>query len=343
ILEIRAGYPPEDRLDERDRAAAEWAWTQGVPTGRGSTTLPAASWLFLPMQTTRGMVGVLGVRAEGKDAPPTPEESRLLEALAGQAAMAIERTILVADVEAASVAAETDRLRTAVLSSLSKELKAPIGAIVAATDRLIATDAAGLPATERRAAAMSIQEEAEQLDHFMQNLVHMTRLDTGGLRPHPDWANLADIVGEALDRAKKLLHKRQLRVDIDPAVPPLRVDRVLLEQVFFNLIDNACKYSPPDSRIGIWARRHDDRLLIEISDEGPGIPAEDREKVFDMFYRGAAVGAAGGLGLAVCRGIVEAHDGRIRVEAGLHNVGASICIQLPLPEDEAAPVEEEAS
>ena len=331
-LEIRAGYPPEDFLEERDRGAAEWAWAHGVPAGRGSTTLPAASWLFLPMHTTRGAIGVLGVRIEGDDAPPTPEQSRLLEALAGQAALAIERTNLVGDVEAASLATATDRLRSAVLSSLSKELKTPIASIVAAAGRLVEADVAGMAAAERKEAAVSIQEEAERLEHFVQNLIDMNRLGSGGLHPGADWTDLNTIVAEVLDRAKKVLKGRRVQIDIDPELPRLRVDRVMMEQVFFNLIDNACKYSPPDSRIVIWSRRHGDKLLVEVSDEGPGIPPEEREKVFDLFYRADGAGSGiDGLGLAVCRGIVEAHGGRIRVESGLNDVGASLCIQLPLP------------
>jgi two-component system sensor histidine kinase KdpD len=302
-----------------------------VPTGRGSTTLPTASWLFLPMQTTRGPVGVLGVQMEGGDTPPTPEQSRLLEALAGQAALAIERTTLVADVETANLASETDRLRDAVLSSLSNELKTPISTIIAATSRLNECFAGDAPTAEREEAVLAIQEEAERLDHFVQNLLEMTRLGSGGLHPRPDWVDFTDIVEEALDRAKKLLKDRVIRLDIDPGLPRLRVDRVLMEQVFFNLIDNACKYSPTDSRIGIWARRLGDRLMIEVTDEGPGIPAEDREKVFVMFSR--VEGGATGLGLAVCRGIIEAHGGHIRIESGLNDVGASVCIQLPLPEE----------
>ena len=335
-LEIRAGYPPEDFLEERDRGAAEWTWSHGVPAGRGSTTLPAASWLFLPMHTTRGAIGVLGVRIEGNDAPPTPEQSRLLEALAGQAALAIERTNLVGDVEAASLTAATDRLRSAVLSSLSKELTTPIASIVAAAGRLVAADAAGMAADERKEAAVSIQEEAERLEHFVQNLIDMNRLGTGGLHPGADWTDLNAIVADVLDRAQKLLKGRRVLIDIDPELPRLRVDRVMMEQVFFNLIDNACKYSPPDSRIVIWSRRRGDKLLVEVSDEGPGIPPEEREKVFDMFYRAdGAGGGIDGLGLAVCRGIIEAHGGRIRVESGLNDVGASICMQLPLPGEEA--------
>lgn len=334
-LEIRAGYPPEDFIEERDRGAAEWTWSHGVPAGRGSTTLPSASWLFLPMHTTRGAIGVLGVRVEGDDAPPTPEQSRLLEALAGQAALAIERTNLVGDVEAASLATATDRLRSAVLSSLSKELKTPIASIVAAAGRLVAADAAGMAPAERQEAAVSIQEEAERLEHFVQNLIDMNRLGTGGLHPGADWTDLNAIVADVLDRAQKLLKGRRVLIDIDPELPRLRVDRVMMEQVFFNLIDNACKYSPPDSRILIWSRRRGDKLLIEVSDEGPGIPPAERGKVFDMFYRAAGAGSGiDGLGLAVCRGIIEAHDGRIRVESGLNDVGASICIQLPLSGEE---------
>lgn len=338
-LEIRAGYPPEDRIDERDRAAAEWAWTRCVPTGQGSTTLPTASWLFMPMQTARGPIGVLGVRLQSGTVALTPEQSRLLESLAGQAALAIERTSLVADVETAKLASETDRLRGAVLSSLSKELKTPVVSILAAASQLVQADERGLDPDARRDLALLVEDEAERLDHFIQNLLDMTRLGSGMLKPRADWVDLRDVVDAALDRAARLLKQRRVCIDIDPALPRLQLDRVLIEQVLFNLIDNACKYSPDDSRIGIWARRRGDRVLLEVSDDGPGIPSGDRERVFDMFYRveGAAGSAATGLGLAISRGIIEAHGGKIRAESGLNDVGAAICIQLPLVE---APVPE---
>jgi two-component system sensor histidine kinase KdpD len=330
-LIVAAGYPPEDEIGDKDSAAAAWTWTNGRPAGRGSTTLPAADWLFLPLKTARSPVGVLGVQMVGQELL-TPEDSRLLETLADQAAVAIERTILVADVEAARLATETDRLRSALLSSLSHDLRTPLVSILGAASSLINYDD-DLESKERRELASTIQDEAERLNRFVQNLLDMTKLGSGALKPNADWADLGDVVRAAVDRSGKLLKGREVKVDIDPALPLLCLDSVLMEQVFFNLLDNACKYSPPGSLVTVWARTGKDLALIEVCDQGAGIPEADRERVFDMFYRveAADTQAAGtGLGLAICRGIVEAHHGTIKAEPGLHGTGTCIVIHLPL-------------
>lgn len=332
-LIIAAGYPPEDELGEKDMAAADWTWANGRPSGRGSTTLPTADWLFLPLKTARGAIGVLGVQMAGPELL-APEDTRLLETLADQAAVAIERTILVADVEAARLAAETDRLRQALLSSLSHDLRTPLVSILGAATSLINYGDA-LEGRDRRELAGTIQDEAERLNRFVQNLLDMTKLGSGALKPNADWADLGDVVRAAVDRSGKLLKERQVKIDIDPAMPLLCLDSILMEQVFFNLLDNACKYSPPGSQVTIWARPGKDQALIEVCDQGAGIPEADRERVFDMFYRVEATDkqtAGTGLGLAICRGIVEAHGGIIRAEPGLHGAGTCIVIHLPLGE-----------
>jgi two-component system sensor histidine kinase KdpD len=166
----------------------------------------------------------------------------------------------------------------------------------------------------------------------------MTRLGSGALRPNSDWADLRDIIGAAVERAEKLLENRQVRLDVAPDLPLLYVDSVLLEQVFFNLLDNACKYSPPGSTVTVWARSKDKQVLIEICDQGAGIPEADRARVFDMFYRVQAADkqAAGtGLGLAICRGIIEAQGGTITAEPGLNAGGTCIVITLPRGEPPA--------
>jgi two-component system, OmpR family, sensor histidine kinase KdpD len=330
-LQIAAGYPPEDNIGERDSAAAEWTWNHGAPAGRGSSTLPAADWLFMPLRTARGPVGVLGVQMAEQEFL-SPEHIRLLETLADQAAVAIERTTLVADVEAARVATETERLRSALLSSLSHDLRTPLVSILGAATSLINYQDA-LSGDDRHDLAQTIQEEAERLNRFVQNLLDMTRLGSGTLKPRADWADLRDIVQAAADRARKLLKDHYLKIDIEQTLPLLCVDSTLLGQVFFNLLDNACKYSAAGSTVTIWARHRDDRVLIEVCDQGPGIPEVDRERVFDMFYRAEASDkqtAGTGLGLAICRGIVEAHDGTIRAEPGMHAVGTCIVVRLPL-------------
>lgn len=338
VLGIVAGYPPEDRIDDKSAAAAEWTWGHGKIAGRGSTTLPAAEWLFIPLATARGAVGVLGVQMAESAAAPGPDQMRLLETLADQAAVAIERTVLVADIEAAKVDSERERLRSALLSSLSHDLRTPLVSILGAASSL--TSYGGLlDDGGRRDLAQTIQDEAERLNRYVQNLLDMTRLGAGALKPRTDWADLRDIVAAAVERIGRLARAHTIQVEIADGMPLLRVDAVLLEQVFFNLLDNACKYAPPGTAIKVWANRTPKHISIEVLDQGPGIPAEEREKVFEMFYRVKQTDSQSGtgLGLAVCRGIVEAHGGTIHIDAGMNGVGAAIVIHLPLPESPALP------
>jgi hypothetical protein len=211
-LAIRAGYPSEDRLDDKARAAAEWAWSHAEPAGRGSTTLPTSEWLFLPLKTRRGPVGVLGIQIEGSDRLLSPEDRRLLGTLADQAAVAIERTNLVSDIENARLATETERLRSALLSSLSHDLRTPLASILGAASSLISYEGS-LNASDRLDLAQTIQDEAERLNRFVQNLLDMTRLGSGKLKPRTDWVDLRDIVGSAVERAAKLLRRRPVRVE----------------------------------------------------------------------------------------------------------------------------------
>ncbi|PWC87556.1 histidine kinase [Azospirillum sp. TSH100] len=342
-LEVAAGYPPEDTLDEKSMAAARWSWENGKTAGRGSTTLPAADWLFLPLRTGRGPIGVLGVQAMQGQAMAgqqllSPEQGRLLDTLADQAAVAIERTALVADIETARVAAETERLRSALLSSLSHDLRTPLVSILGASSSLTSYGETLAP-PERAELVQTIQEEAERLNRFVQNLLDMTRIGSGTLKPRTDWVELSDVIAAALERAKRMLGDRPLRLELEPGLPLLRLDPVLVGQVFFNLIDNACKYSPEGSPITIAARCRDAEVRVELCDRGPGIPEADRERIFDMFYRveaGDTQSAGTGLGLAICRGIVEAHGGSIRALPGHdgatnHGMGTCIVLQLPVP------------
>lgn len=342
-LAIAAGYPPEDALDDKSAGAAEWAWVHGKPAGRGTSTLPAALWLFLPMRTARAPIGVLGVQmAESADLP-SPEQMRLLETLTGQAAVAIERTTLVADIETAKVSTERERLRSALLSSLSHDLRTPLVSIMGSASSLISYGK-GLDDVSRHDLAQTILDEAERLNRFVQNLLDMTKLGSGGLKPRADWAELADIVGAAVERARPMARNHSIKVEIDPDMPLLCIDAVLMEQVFFNLLDNASKYAPAKTPIKIWAHRTAEHIAIEVTDQGPGIPEEDREKVFDMFYRVQATDnqtAGTGLGLAICRGIVEAHGGTIKAEPGLFGTGTSIVIHLPLPPEVELPPSQE--
>ena len=335
-IAVKAGYPPDDTLDDADIAAARWAWEHNHAAGRGADTLPGAKRLYVPLRTGRAAVGVIGLDSDRRDGPLlTPEQQRLLDALADQAALAIERIQLVADVDRARLAAEADRLRSALLTSISHDLKTPLAAILGAAgtlrdylDSMTADDRLDLLAT--------IVDESERLHRFIANLLDMTRLESGAMEPNATPHFVGDIAGGALRRGAKILahHKTEMTVASD--LPMVRVDAVLLEQVLFNLLDNAAKYSPENSTITITGRANAYNVFVQVSDEGQGIPPADLERIFDSFYRvrkGDQVRAGTGLGLSICRGFVEAMGGTISAENRSDRRGARFTVQLPIAID----------
>ncbi|HTR16414.1 MAG TPA: sensor histidine kinase KdpD [Acetobacteraceae bacterium] len=332
-LTVHAGFPPEDRLDLADLAAARWAWEHNRPAGRDSDTLPGAKRLFVPMQTGRGTVGVLGIDRDEPGPLLTPDQQRLLHALSDQAALAIERVNLVRDVDLARLQAETDRLRSALLTSISHDLRTPLASILGCATSLTSEQAA-LDERDRTIMLRTIQEEAERLNRFIGNLLDMTRLEAGPLQCRKGLADLSDVIGAALRRAAHILSLHGVEVDLEPGLPMVDIDMVLFEQVLFNLLDNAAKYTPVGSQIRVRARRDEGFVRVQILDEGEGIPAADFERVFDKFYRvrGADRRRAGtGLGLAICRGFMEAMHGTITAANRTDRSGAVFTITLPVP------------
>ncbi len=340
-LAVQAGFPPDDFLDEADLGAAKWAWEHNRPAGRGADTLPGAKRLFLPIQTGRGPTGVFGIDRDEPGPMLTPDGQRLLNALSDQAALAIERVNLVRDVDEAKLQAETDRLRSALLTSISHDLRTPLASILGAATSLMSQHGA-LEEADRVSMLGTIQEEAERLNRFIGNLLDMTRLESGPLMLRGGLADLSDAVGAVLRRAKRILSVYQVKVDLQPGLPMLNIDMVLFEQVLFNLLDNAAKYSPRGSMIELRATRHGERVWIELLDEGDGLPSTDLERVFDKFYRVRSTDrqrAGTGLGLAICRGFVEAMGGKISAANRVDRTGAIFTIDLPVPIQ--IPIEEE--
>ncbi len=338
---VRAGFPPEDTLDPADLAAAKWCWEKNHVAGRGSDTLPGAKRLFMPMNTGRGAVGVVGIDSDEPGPILTPDQHRLLDALADQAALAIERVNLVEDVESARLVAETDRLRAALLTSISHDLRTPLASIIGSATSLVAQGDA-LDASTRVDLIRNIQDEAERLNRFIGNLLDMTRLESGPLALRTGPIDLSDAIGSALRRAERVLAQHRTQVLLRPDLPMLDADEVLFEQVLFNLLDNASKYAPAGSLVTVKAWQDDGQVVVQVLDEGPGIPADELERVFDKFYRvgGADRRRAGtGLGLAICRGFVEAMRGSIRAGNRTDRSGAVFTLRLPVFAEAEQPAE----
>jgi two-component system sensor histidine kinase KdpD len=276
---------------------------------------------------------VLGIDRDQPGALLTPDDRRLLDALADQTAVALERIRLALDVDEARLMAETERLRSALLTSISHDLRTPLASILGSVTSLRSYGDAYDEATRDELTA-TIQEEAERLNRFVGNLLDMTRLESGALEPKRSLIDLSDIVGTALQRSAKVLARHHLEVDLPADLPALDVDFVLFEQVLVNLLDNAAKYAPSGSLIQIRSRRIDDSITIAVIDEGDGIPPGDLEHIFDKFYRVHATDrqrAGTGLGLAICRGFVEALGGHIVATNRPDRRGAVLTITMPVP------------
>jgi len=333
IITVKAGYPPEDELDQADLAAAKWTWGNDRPAGRGSDTLPGAKRLFLPMRTGRGPIGVVGIDDDKTGPLLTPDQRRLLDALMDQGALAIERVRLVEDMDRVKRTVETDRLRSALLTSISHDLKTPLASVLGAASALRDLPAK-LSDAEKADLLSTIIDESERLNRFIANLLDMTKLESGAIVPNSAPHDLGEIVGSALRRAGKILAQHKVQLELATDLPMLDLDAVLFEQALFNLLDNAAKYSPAGTTISIHGWREQKSVCLQILDEGGGIPEQDVENIFNKFYRaqkGDHVRAGTGLGLAISRGFVEAMHGTIEAANRTDRSGAVLTIRLPIP------------
>jgi two-component system sensor histidine kinase KdpD len=338
VLTVKAGYPPEDQLDQADLAAANWAWDNDRAAGRGSDTLPGAKRLFLPMRTGRGAIGVIGIDDDRTGPLLTPDQRRLLDALVDQGALAIERVLLVEDMDRVKRTVESDRLRGALLTSISHDLKTPLASVLGAASTIRDLDA-GLTDEEKRDLLATVIDESERLNRFIANLLDMTKLESGAIVPNTARHDLSEIVGSALRRANKILIHHKVTLELAADLPMLELDAVLFEQVLFNILDNAAKYAPPDTTISVRAMRDRGQIALQIMDEGSGIPLGELESVFDKFYRaqkGDHVRPGTGLGLAISRGFVEAMHGTITATNRADRSGAVLTIRLPIPAIDSA-------
>jgi two-component system sensor histidine kinase KdpD len=365
-LDVLAFGGAPDWFDDaggRERGVAQWALDHGKPAGLGTQKLPASAGRYVPLVGTSGKLGILGLRPvaggtsteglRGFDA----SSLMLIDALASQIASALERVSLSESQQAAKLEAERERLRSALLSSVSHDLRTPLASITGAASTLeqsAGTSEAdggspasqGLDAGTRASLLRTIIDESSRLNDIIANLVFATRLESGTIALNREWTTLEEIIGVGLSRHRVDLASRPFRVHLPTDLPMVRVDNAMLPQVVHNLIENALRYTPAGTPISVSAWTADAQVIVKVSDEGPGLSDDEAAKVFQRFYRGRASKsspAAGGispsstgmgLGLTICEGIIRAHDGRIWAEP---NTPRGVAFMFSLPVEQPQP------
>ncbi len=306
------GSGDETAGDAREGAVAQWAFDHGQMAGLGTDTLPGASATWVPLRGTQTVLGVLGIRPDPGLLPLRRDQVDLLEALSRQAASGLERARLAEEAQQARIAVEAERLRSTLLSSVSHDLRTPLATITGAASSLLQD--ASLGAEGRRELEAAIYEEAVRLNRLVTNLLDMTRLESGSLQLNRDWHSVEELVGSALARLETTLKGRAVRVRVPEDLPLVPVDGVLVEQALVNLLENAAKYTDLPGAIDVTAKVEAGSIVVEVADEGPGLPPGTEERVFEKFYRAESAPRGFGLGLPICRAIVTAHGGRIWAE-----------------------------
>jgi len=312
-----------------EEGIAQWVFDHGQKAGKGMDTLPGASALYLPLKGSTSTVGVMAVLPNPGEPVASPEQQHLLEIFANQTALAIERAETTAAAREAQLQIETEQMRSGLLSAVSHDLRTPLATITGAASSL-RSQADHMNRETQRELLESIEQEAERLSRLVNNLLEMTRLESGAVEVKRDWHPLEEIIGAALTRLERTLGSRPIATHIPEDLPLISVDDVLIEQLFINLFENAAKYTPPGSPIAVDAHADDRGVSVEVADRGPGFDPGDEKRIWQKFYRGSASTIRGaGLGLAICHAIVAAHGGTISAE-NRPDGGALIRIWLPL-------------
>lgn len=331
-LRVVASAPDRVELNDKERAAAAWAFEHEQASGYHSNTLADVRWRFLPLMLEDKCYGILGVELARLETPPRSEQITMLEALTTQVTLTLARTQLTTSLEQARVAEETERLRSALLSSVSHDLRTPLSSMIGSASTL--RELAGqLSQSNQKELLDAIMSEGKRLNRYIDNLLDMTRLGQGNLALDRDWATLADMVAAALRRLREALAGLRVIRDIPAELPLLYVHPALIEQALVNIIDNAARFSPAGGEIHIAGYRDQDELVVTVTDQGPGIPEAERKQVFDMFFSGEGGDTerhGSGLGLAICSGMIGAHGGSIEALAGPGDRGTRIAIHLPV-------------
>lgn len=324
----------EPLFNEKDQIAANWTQKNAKPCGRFTNTLTQSEWWFNPLNLVGGF-GVIAIRFQQNAENISFEQQRLAELMIDDIAQTASRVQLALQLENSRVVAETEKLRSALLSSVSHDLRSPLAAMIGSADTL-KYYGEQMPEQDRHELLDTIHVEGERLDRYIQNLLDMTRLGHQGLSLSRDWIGVEELIGSATQRLKRYQPHVNIDVSLTEDLPQLYVHPALIEQAIFNVLENAAKFSPDDVPIEVTIKQEDNFLQIDIEDQGVGIPEDEREQIFDMFYtmqRGDRGKTGTGLGLAIVKAIIGAHMGSIEALAGTHTQGTLIRIRLPLHQD----------
>jgi two-component system, OmpR family, sensor histidine kinase KdpD len=333
-LVARAAWPPDELADPAEMTAARWALDKAEAAGWRTGTLPNIRFRFQPLTTSRRVVAVLGFEPPQRDAPLAAEEETKLDALVEQAAIALDRALLVREAVKAAALQENENIRDALLASLSHDLRTPLAAITGSVSTLQQRGQA-LPEAQQQDLLQTIGQEAGRLNRFVTNLLEMSRIESGAIKVKRDWVDVGDAIRTAAERCAKAHAGRSPRISLAPDLKFIRGDQDLLGQVVFNLLDNAQKYAEA-GEVTVHARNEADQVLISVTDEGPGIKAADLDRIFEKFYRGGGTDRrkpGTGLGLSICRGLIQAMGGSIIAESpAARRRGTRMVVRLPAAE-----------
>jgi two-component system sensor histidine kinase KdpD len=323
-----------------DIGIAQWAFDKGQPAGFGTDTLPGSEVLYVPLRAPTQARGVLAVKARNRRLLRIPEQRQLLDTFAALIAIALERVHYVEVAQDAVVRMESERLRNSLLAALSHDLRTPLTVLVGLAESLTLTKPPLSPGQLESAEA--IQDEARRMSTLVSNLLDMARIESGEVRLNLQWQPLEEVVGSALNAARGMLKQHFVDVQIPRDLPLVRFDALLIERVLVNLLENASKYTPPGSTVTLSAVVIADQLSVSVSDDGPGLPIGREEAVFQKFTRGERESATPGvgLGLSICRAIVESHQGKI-LATHRPGGGARFTFTLPLGRPPVAALEAE--
>lgn len=324
----RIGMLPGDlALDPKELGVAQWARDRLELAGFGTDTLPGADSICAPLRVGAAALGVLQLKLRARRALGAEQRS-LLDVFCRQVAVALERARLAEEARVTAVRAKTEEMRASLLSAVSHDLRTPLASITGAATAL--RDDPNLAEVTRLDLVCSICDQAERLERLVANLLEMTRLDSGALRLKREWIPIEELVSSARTRLESKLTDYRVHVSVPEDIPLVLMDPVLFEQVFINLFENAAKHTPPGTQIDVTVTSGSDAILIDFRDNGPGVPPGTETRLFEKFYRGPHAAASGaGLGLAICRGIVEAHGGSIQARS-VQSGGLSFAVTVPI-------------